>query len=161
MLFAEIDAQGWVIIIIAVSGGIGGIVTPIVGMVIGFYRDKAKAKREDEREDAKIRRDAEVAKKVVAAAVIVAGHAEEVKTTLADNVAHTVSLNERVEQVRGEVKEVRGEVKEVHKLVNGVNEKMGAAREAKGREEGHAAGVIEQSEQTKIEHRPGDDPRNK
>ena len=59
MLFADLTAEGWAIIVGAIALGIGGIVTPIVGQVLAFYRERAKVAREQEIEDRAEKREQE------------------------------------------------------------------------------------------------------
>ncbi len=81
MLFAEIDATGWTVIIGAVVLGIGGITTSALNLVIGYKERKLAA----DREDARVVRDRAVAGKVEVAAVKV----EEVRETLKVSQANT------------------------------------------------------------------------
>lgn len=74
-MFAEIDPTGWAIIIAAVCVGVGGVITSVVNLVLGFLERKAAA-----------RRAIETAKKV-----------EEVKTTLEES---TVVQAERIEELK-------------------------------------------------------------
>ena len=74
MPFAEIDATGWAVIIGAACVGVGGIVTSVFSLVIGFKERKDQRARDD----AKIERDRVAAEKVEAVRL----QAAEVKSAL-------------------------------------------------------------------------------
>ena len=48
MLNAEIGVEGWTVLIAAVCVGVGGIITNVVTLVLNYYQEQARIKREVE-----------------------------------------------------------------------------------------------------------------
>ncbi len=107
MLFAEITAEGWAIIVGAIALGAGGIITPIVTAVIAFKREQRA-----------IERQAKVAEKVAEVAVTAATSAKQL-TTIEHKVdaVHEVanSLSEARAHEAGEAGFARGVKSETDK----------------------------------------------
>jgi hypothetical protein len=110
MLLAEIDATGWVVIIGAGCVGVTGVLTSVATLVIGFLERRRAA----EREEAKILRDAEAAKKVEEVRVAAVGTARLAATaaTKVEEVrVQAVELKEQQEAARVEAATKAEEVK--------------------------------------------------
>lgn len=107
MLFGEIDATGWALVVGAVFAGLTALVVQIINLIVGNYREQDKMRREDvaaarmeEIERSRKQREEYVAQKV-----------DEVK----DEAAHDREHQSEHMQIS---KEARDEVRKVHTLVN-------------------------------------------
>ena len=96
MLFADLTAEGWAIIVGAIALGIGGIVTPIVGQVLAFYRERAKVAREQELEDRNERRERDRIERERLTALQVSREVKQVSETL----KHDTEKREAHAQIR-------------------------------------------------------------
>ena len=120
MLIAEIGVEGWTVLIAAVCVGVGGIITNVVTLVLNYYQEQARIKRE-----------VETAAKVVETAAKVM----DVKATLQ---AVTDDQNSKLNVIASDI----------HKVEKASNS-MKDALVATTRTEAHAAGVKEEKERDK------------
>jgi mannitol-specific phosphotransferase system IIBC component len=122
------------------------VIAAVVTLVLAWMNQRTKNAVKDAAAETKAD-GAVVAEKVVQAASLVAGHAEEVKTTLATSTSHMGNLAKGQTSLAEQIEEVRLNV-------NGLTEKMGDAREAKGKADEQSA--QRDRDQVKLEHKPGD-----
>lgn len=144
MLLAELDAVGWSAIVTAICLGVGGIITSVLNLVLG-YLDRIRAEK---REEARLLREAEAEKKVVViekklddnteltkeGKVAAAESAKEAKVAAATITEKTDVIvsqtNGPVGHLAGEVQRLNERVKELeaynresaHRIYNGLHE---------------------------------------